>query len=115
MSQAPGLPSFFETLVNVHTSPFPVTVDQLIEALDGAFPERCPDIDDSDRQVWFKAGQRSVVNFLRQWRSTAEEKQLPHVFAEGAKDSDHGRKEAAGLHQQVFHGRSRRNGRPPRA
>jgi hypothetical protein len=37
---------------------------KLISSLDNLFPDRCPRIDDKDRMVWFKAGQRSVVEVL---------------------------------------------------
>ena len=36
----------------------------LLEDLERRFPERCPSLKDSDREVWFKAGQRNVVAFL---------------------------------------------------
>jgi hypothetical protein len=40
--------------------------EALLDALDKLFPDKCPDrIKDSDRDIWFKAGQRSVVTFLR--------------------------------------------------
>lgn len=37
---------------------------ELIALLDKVFPERCPSISDSDRQIWVAVGQRSVVNYL---------------------------------------------------
>jgi hypothetical protein len=37
----------------------------LVEALEKIYPSRPPSITDSDRMVWFKAGQASVVEFLR--------------------------------------------------
>lgn len=37
---------------------------KLIDSLDSLFPDQCPRIDDKDRMVWFKAGQRSVVEVL---------------------------------------------------
>jgi len=36
----------------------------LIKELDHLYPARNPDIQDSDRLIWFKAGQRSVVDRL---------------------------------------------------
>ena len=36
----------------------------LADKLDEIFPSRAPDIKDEDRLIWFKAGQRSVVEFL---------------------------------------------------
>ena len=36
----------------------------LIKALDEMFPDQCPRVDDTDRMVWIKAGQRQVVEVL---------------------------------------------------
>lgn len=55
---------------------FPLIPDDLLQALDKSFPDRCPSIKDSDREVWFKAGARSVVNFLKQLQKTQAEKSL---------------------------------------
>ena len=41
---------------------------KLISSLDALFPDQCPRIDDKDRMVWFKAGQRSVVEVLIEHR-----------------------------------------------
>ena len=37
---------------------------RLLERLDELYHDRCPDPNDSERDVWIKAGQRKVVNFL---------------------------------------------------
>jgi|TARA_E500000178_G_scaffold322514_1_gene347341 hypothetical protein len=42
----------------------PYTVEELINVLDKVFPEKAPDLKDSERTVWHKAGQRSVVTWL---------------------------------------------------
>lgn len=42
----------------------PYTVEDLVKTLDKVYPNQAPDIKDEDRVVWFKAGQRSVVNWL---------------------------------------------------
>jgi len=42
----------------------PVTVVQLIDMLNHVFPEASARLEWSDREVWVKAGQRSVVNWL---------------------------------------------------
>ena len=34
--------------------------------MDSMYPDKCPTLDCSDRAIWYKAGQRSVVNFLIQ-------------------------------------------------
>jgi len=36
-----------------------------MEALERQFPERSADLRWSDREVWFRAGERQVVRFLR--------------------------------------------------
>lgn len=42
----------------------PLTPEALVEALDKLYPARPPALTDTDRQVWFKAGQRDVVERL---------------------------------------------------
>lgn len=37
---------------------------ELIDVLNILIPERCPDIADSDRQIWLYAGERSLVKKL---------------------------------------------------
>lgn len=60
--------------------PIPLYSKDLIEELDKAFPNCCPDKDkDTDRDVWFKAGQRSVVNHLKARLKESEE----NIFNEG--------------------------------
>jgi hypothetical protein len=44
----------------------PALSQDLINKLDKLFPDRCPLLTDSDRDVWFKVGQRSVINYLQQ-------------------------------------------------
>lgn len=36
----------------------------LLSALDRLFPQRCPDPKDPEREIWMKAGERRVVEFL---------------------------------------------------
>jgi hypothetical protein len=43
----------------------PLKTDDLIKELDKLFPDQCPDIRESERTIFFKSGQRSVVNFLK--------------------------------------------------
>lgn len=38
---------------------------ELLKALEAVYPLQLPSIHDSDRQIWHKVGQRSVVEFLR--------------------------------------------------
>ena len=42
----------------------PPITDELINGLDSVFPQRPPDLSLSDREIWYKAGQRYVVDFL---------------------------------------------------
>tara|TARA_B100000424_G_C22791680_1_gene425156 strand:- start:490 stop:693 length:204 start_codon:yes stop_codon:yes gene_type:complete len=42
----------------------PPITDELINGLDSVFPQRHPDLSLSDREIWYKAGQRYVVDFL---------------------------------------------------
>jgi hypothetical protein len=44
--------------------PFPLLTDQLVAALAAQFPERAADLDWSEKEVWFRAGQVSVVRWL---------------------------------------------------
>tara|TARA_Y100000296_G_scaffold67261_1_gene79803 strand:+ start:248 stop:427 length:180 start_codon:yes stop_codon:yes gene_type:complete len=37
----------------------------LIKDLEELFPNKCPDLKDTDREVWFKSGQASVIEFLK--------------------------------------------------
>jgi hypothetical protein len=39
---------------------------ELVDFLDKAFPDRCPDISVTEKDVWFTAGQVSVVRKLKQ-------------------------------------------------
>lgn len=44
---------------------FPPLDTSLIKQLEEIFPERCPDEDWTDRQIWIYVGQRNVVRMLR--------------------------------------------------
>ena len=37
---------------------------KLVEALEKLFPHICPNLLDSEREIWYKAGASSVVSFL---------------------------------------------------
>ena len=43
----------------------PIKTDDLIKELDKLFPNQCADIKESERTIFFKSGQRSVVDFLK--------------------------------------------------
>ena len=42
----------------------PLITDDLIQGLDNLYPQRHPDLSLSDREIWYRAGQRSVVDYL---------------------------------------------------
>jgi hypothetical protein len=46
-------------------SGFPVIPKRLVDHLDNLFPDECPRLDMVDREIWFRAGRRSVVELLR--------------------------------------------------
>ena len=48
--------------------------EELVNYLNELFPDRCPEITNSEKEVWFKAGQRSVVNHLIVQKQIQEEK-----------------------------------------
>lgn len=42
----------------------PVIKEELIKYLDKLFPDKCPDLKDNEKEIYYKSGQRSVVNHL---------------------------------------------------
>ena len=54
----------------------PVITDELIDALSQVFPNRHPDLSLSDREVWYRAGQRYVVDFLIEQQARQKETML---------------------------------------
>ena len=42
----------------------PPITDELINGLDSVIPQRHPDLSWSEKEIWYKAGQRYVVDFL---------------------------------------------------
>jgi hypothetical protein len=44
----------------------PFKIDDMIKDLDKIFPLKNPNIKDSEREIFYKAGQRSVIEFLKQ-------------------------------------------------
>lgn len=51
--------------------PFPLTVTELMQALEERYPEPSPRPGDGPDDIYYKAGQRSVVTQLRAWRDGA--------------------------------------------
>jgi len=42
----------------------PENVNDFIELLNKVYPEKSPDLKDDSKTIYFKAGQRDVVNFI---------------------------------------------------
>lgn len=57
---------FTDTLKTNDVPPMPQLKLDLVEALNNRFPNQSADLQWSEKEVWFKAGQRSVVEFLIQ-------------------------------------------------
>lgn len=45
---------------------------ELVERLEKAFPNRCPRITDTNREVWMAVGAAEVVKVLRRWYEQQE-------------------------------------------
>jgi hypothetical protein len=50
----------------------PEKVDDLIKLLNKVYPEKSPDLKDDTKTIYFKAGQRDVVNFINTLKERAE-------------------------------------------
>jgi len=46
-------------------APVPVITESLLEYLDEVFPDKCPALSESKRQIWANVGTRKVVDHLR--------------------------------------------------
>ena len=44
----------------------PVITEEMIDYLDKLFPDKCADLKDTDKEIFYKSGQRSVVNHLKE-------------------------------------------------
>ena len=53
--------------------PKPVINQELIDYLDSIFPEKSADLKDTEKEVYYKGGQRSVVNHLINQKQQQEE------------------------------------------
>jgi len=54
----------------------PLITDDLIQGLDSLYPQRHPDLSLSDREIWYRAGQRSVVDYLIEQQKRQRETML---------------------------------------
>ena len=53
--------------------PKPTISQELIDYLDSIFPEKSADLKDTEKEVYYKGGQRSVVNHLIKQKQIQEE------------------------------------------
>ena len=51
----------------------PIVSKELIDYLDSIFPEKSADLKDTEKEVFYKGGQRSVVNHLIKQQQIQEE------------------------------------------
>jgi len=51
----------------------PFSPETLIDELDAMYPERCPDPNLSEREIWIAVGRREVVRFLLELRRRSQE------------------------------------------
>ena len=42
----------------------PIISKQIVDYLDSLFPDKCAELDQTEKEVMYKSGQRSVVNHL---------------------------------------------------
>jgi hypothetical protein len=42
----------------------PIIKEELIKYLNSLFPDKCADLKDTDKEIYYKSGQRSVVTHL---------------------------------------------------
>nr|WMM95171.1 hypothetical protein MEP431_gp25 [Methylophilales phage MEP431] len=50
----------------------PNNVDDLVKLLNEVYPEKSPDLQDDTKTIYFKAGQRDVVNFINTLKERTE-------------------------------------------
>ena len=60
----------------------PPITNELIAGLDAAFPQRHPDLSFSDKEIWYKAGQRFVVDYLIEEQKRQQETMLDQKLLE---------------------------------
>ena len=54
----------------------PPITNELIAGLEAAFPHRHPHLSLSDREIWYRSGQRSVVDYLIEQQKRQRETML---------------------------------------
>tara|TARA_R100001594_G_scaffold61000_1_gene95005 strand:- start:368 stop:565 length:198 start_codon:yes stop_codon:yes gene_type:complete len=53
-------------MIEANKENFPRITQAQIDALDKLIPNKCPDLLEPDREIWFNAGRRSVVTLLQE-------------------------------------------------
>lgn len=61
---------------NNHEIPFPNIPEALLLELNNRFPEQCAELSWDTKQVWYAAGQRSVIRLLIQISKEQRETQI---------------------------------------
>jgi len=56
--------------------PFPLISEDLLKELNNRFPEQCAELSWDTKQVWYAAGQRSVIRLLLQVSKEQREIQI---------------------------------------
>ena len=51
----------------------PLKVDDLIKLLNKVYPEKSPNLQDDTKTIYFKAGQRDLVNFINTLKERSEQ------------------------------------------
>ena len=54
----------------------PKTVTKLLELLNNLYPEKTPDLEETPKDIYFKAGQRDVVRFLNFLKERADKEAI---------------------------------------
>ena len=54
----------------------PTTVTDFIKLLNNMYPEKCADLEDDLKSIYFKAGQRDVIRFINMLKERADENVL---------------------------------------
>jgi hypothetical protein len=63
----------------------PLFSEELIEQLEKENPPYTPDIQDSERKIWIKVGERRLVEQLKQRLEKTKEKDRKNNFVKGVK------------------------------
>lgn len=54
--------------------------EEFLKDLDAQFPHRCPDPNDSEAEMWMKAGERRLVDFL--WAKFKDFQEDPLIYVQ---------------------------------